>query len=87
MSETSVRVLLFASMRQLIGRSALELELGRDVRSVQACWEALCREHPQLSPHRANVRPALNRVYVGWDEDVSAGDELAFIPPVSGGAR
>ncbi len=87
MSETTARVLLFASMRQLIGRSVLELELGPDIRSVQACWEALCQEHPQLRPHRATIRPALNRVYVGWDEDVAAGDELAFIPPVSGGAR
>jgi molybdopterin synthase catalytic subunit len=53
---------------------------------VSACWDQLCTLRPQLSSWRAAVRPALNQRYVDWEEMVSPGDELAFMPPVSGGA-
>ncbi|MHB1575539.1 MAG: MoaD/ThiS family protein [Candidatus Dormibacteria bacterium] len=86
MSTGTVRILLFATLRQVAGCSLAEVELPRQGGSVQWCWEALCREHPELSTHQGTVRPALNRSYVGWDEAVAGGDELAFIPPVSGGA-
>ncbi len=86
MSHPVVRVLLFATMRQLAGCAVTEVELPLEGASVQQCWEVLCRRHPQLSSQQATVRPALNRSYVGWQDAVSAGDELAFIPPVSGGS-
>jgi len=81
----AVRVLLFASLRQAAGTPHLELRLGQPS-SVSACWDQLCNLRPQLSSWRAAVRPALNQRYVDWEEMVSPGDELAFMPPVSGGA-
>ncbi len=84
MTDTRVRVLLFASLRQAAGTPRLDLDLTA-VSSVAACWEQLCSLHPQLASWRAAVRPALNQRYVDWGEPVRPGDELAFIPPVSGG--
>jgi molybdopterin synthase catalytic subunit len=46
----------------------------------------LCELHPGLGQWRDSVRPALNLGYVDWETRVSPGDELAFLPPVSGGA-
>ncbi|HVD03462.1 MAG TPA: MoaD/ThiS family protein [Candidatus Dormibacteraeota bacterium] len=86
MSADAVRVLLFATLRQMAGASVVELTISGD-RTVGGCWDELCAQMPQLSSQRQVVRPAVNRTYVGWDTPVCDGDELAFIPPVSGGYR
>ena len=81
-----VQVRLFAVFRERAGRDTLELELdeGATVADVLA---AAARE-PGLEEvlERMPVRAALNREYVGHDAPVGPGDELALVPPVSGGA-
>jgi len=84
-SADPIRVLLFATLRQQAGRSTVDLRAGQPA-SVARCWELLCEQCPALAPLRDAVRPALNRSYVTWEALVQPGDELAFIPPVSGGA-
>ena len=42
--------------------------------------------HPGLRPHRPYVRAARNGAYAGWDDTLTEGDVIAFLPPVSGGA-
>lgn len=79
-----VRVLLFATLRQQAGAAEVEIELPPGS-SVEGCWAALCARHPGLAAHRSTIRPALNRAYSDWSAAVSPGDELAFLPPVSGG--
>lgn len=54
--------------------------------SVADAWSALVARHPALAPHRDFTQAARNGVAVGWDEPVADGDEVAFLPPVSGGA-
>jgi molybdopterin synthase catalytic subunit len=80
----NVRVRLFASAREAAGVGHLVLELpdGRAVRDAIAAVTAL---HPPVSAIRQMV-VARNREYVGLDEPLADGDELALIPPVSGGA-
>ncbi len=78
-------MLVFAGLRQLVGNPEVLLPLGPGV-TVRGCWEELCGTFPALASHATAVRPALNRAYCGWDEELRPGDELAFIPPVSGGA-
>ncbi|MGA7088470.1 MAG: molybdenum cofactor biosynthesis protein MoaE [Candidatus Dormiibacterota bacterium] len=85
MSDAQVRVRLFASLRELAGASEVGLELHQPT-SVENCWIRLCELHSGLGQWRESVRPALNLGYVDWDTQVSPGDELAFLPPVSGGA-
>ncbi len=81
----TVCIRLFATLREVWGAPELELPV-RAGDSVRSCWEELCDRRPELRRLGESVRPALNRQYVDWDDSVAAGDELAFLPPVSGGA-
>ncbi|MGH7643077.1 MAG: molybdenum cofactor biosynthesis protein MoaE [Candidatus Dormibacteria bacterium] len=85
MESSTVRVRLFASLRELAGTAEVQLGLT-GTESVESCWATLCQKVEGLSSWRESVRPARNLQYVDWDAVVSPGDELAFLPPVSGGA-
>lgn len=85
MATATVRVRLFATLRELAGTPDLQLELT-GATSVEDCWFRLCEQFPGLSSWRDSVRPARNLQYVDWDATLDPGDELAFLPPVSGGA-
>ena len=80
-----VRVRLFAIQRELAGTNRVELELplGAD---VEVGWAALVGLFPVLASGRSSVRFARNGEYVDATEPLADGDELACIPPVSGGA-
>jgi molybdopterin synthase catalytic subunit len=79
-----VHVRTFASLREAsVDRSDLDLPDGAD---LDAAWAALAARHPALAPHRPFVRAARNGAYAAWDDALADGDEVAFLPPVSGGA-
>jgi molybdopterin synthase catalytic subunit len=81
-----VEVRLFAMQRVQTGRSRHVLELP-DGADVALAWTALVREFPELEPATQSVRFARNGRYVDQHESLAAGDELAVIPPVAGGAE
>jgi molybdopterin synthase catalytic subunit len=75
----NVRVRLFAALRERAGKGALEVEVA-DGATVGDVWPLLgIGDEPQ------GLLYARNRVYVERSASLSAGDEVAFIPPVSGG--
>jgi molybdopterin synthase catalytic subunit len=80
-----VRVRLFAIQRELAGRKVVLLDLAEGA-SIEAAWARLVELVPALAPGRPAVRFARNGVYADADELLSNGDELACIPPVSGGS-
>jgi molybdopterin converting factor subunit 1 len=80
----TVRVRLFASLREVVGRSELQLELPEGS-SAEDAWRTLVGHHPALGPRRASLAAAVNRCYVDFAETLRPGDELVFLPPVSGG--
>jgi molybdopterin synthase catalytic subunit len=80
----NVRVRLFASAREAAGVPQLLLELP-DGRAVRDAVDAITSLHPRIGGITRMV-VARNREYVGLDEPLADGDELALIPPVSGGA-
>lgn len=80
-----VRVRLFAMQRELAGAREVPLELA-DGATVAAAWDALVALHPRLGPGRDSVRFARNGAYAEATTPLVDGDEVAMIPPVSGGA-
>jgi molybdopterin converting factor subunit 1 len=76
-----VRVRLFAALRERVGAPERELDLPDGACAADA-WAAL----PELGEEPAGLLYALNRDYVSRDRVLADGDELALIPPVSGGA-
>jgi len=80
-----VRVRLFAIQRELAGTRNLALDV-RDGATVEDAWAALVARFPVLAPGRPSVRFARNGEYADPGERLSEDDELACIPPVSGGA-
>lgn len=79
-----LRVRLFASFREAVGGGSLDWEAaeGATVRDVVT---ALHQAYPKLGPALDRAMLAVNQEYVGPDLKLNDGDELALIPPVSGG--
>lgn len=80
-----IRVRLFAIQRELAGAREVELDLPAGV-TIEFAWRALVGLHPSLAAGRQYVRFARNADYADADTRLADGDELAVIPPVSGGA-
>jgi molybdopterin converting factor subunit 1 len=76
---------LFARLREQAGTGTEELELPASRASVADVYAALRERHPALESNLALIRPARNQSFVEWTDQVIDGDEVAFIPPVSGG--
>ena len=81
-----VRVRLFAIQRELVGAREVPLEIPPGS-TIDGAWEALVGLHPGLAPGRSAVRFARNAEYADPDTVLEDGDELAIIPPVSGGGE
>ena len=79
-----VNVKLFARLRDIAGAGELECEVpaGSTVGDV---WAILGQRFPSLSPFAASISCAVNAEYARMNAPVANGDEVAFLPPVSGG--
>ena len=78
-----MKVLFFAQLREATGVASAEIDAsGVDASSL---WSILLERWPALAAHRANTRLARNGAYAGGAEIFGVGDEVALIPPVSGG--
>jgi MoaE-MoaD fusion protein len=80
-----VRVRLFAIQRELAGTREVRLELPLGA-TVEDAWMAVADRHPSIAPGRPSVRFARNGDYAEAAATLADGDEIAFIPPVSGGS-
>jgi molybdopterin converting factor subunit 1 len=79
-----VTVRLFAQLRDLAGTSDLECTVAHGA-SVEDVWRTLLRDHPALASFSRAMSVAVNLDYARMDAPVQDGDEVAFLPPVSGG--
>ena len=82
----AVRTRLFARLRELAGTDSENVEV-RAGATVADVYNALRKSHPALDVSSESVRAAVNQEFADWDVVVADGDEVAFIPPVSGGAH
>ena len=79
----AVRVRFFARLRELAGAETEGLSVAPGS-TLSDVYDVLKRKHSAL-PERATVRAAINQEFAEWDAQVADSDEVAFIPPVSGG--
>ncbi|MCD6034248.1 MAG: MoaD family protein [Thermomicrobiales bacterium] len=79
-----VDIRYFAMIREIVGRSR-ERRTVAEGATAGDLFDALVAEHPRLERLKPVVLPMVNQVYVPVDHLLRDGDEVAFIPPVSGG--
>ena len=79
-----VRVRLFASLREALGQERLDLDVPAGA-TPDDVWQRLTAGRPELASRRRNLAAAVNRRYAAFVTPLAEGDELVFIPPVSGG--
>jgi molybdopterin converting factor subunit 1 len=81
-----VTVRLFARLRELAGASELRREVP-DGSTAADVWSALAGEFPPLADYTKAISVAVNEEYARLTASVRDGDEIAFLPPVSGGSE
>ena len=79
-----VTVRLFARLRDIAGAAELTRELP-DGATARVLWDTLATEYAELGKYRDAVSTAVNAEYAKMDRALAEGDEVAFLPPVSGG--
>jgi MoaE-MoaD fusion protein len=82
--DMKIRVKLFAILRERAGTGEFVLDLPKGA-TVRSAADSLSRQLPAIRGHARRVAYAINREYVSADATLNDGDELAVIPPVSGG--
>jgi molybdopterin converting factor subunit 1 len=79
-----MRILFFAQTKDIAGMAEMEMKISGTIR-VEEVWEKLAAIQPRLAAFRKTTRLARNGEYVNAQTKFSDGDEVALIPPVSGG--
>lgn len=79
-----VRVLFFGRLRELIGMAEESGELPTDT-TLAELFDRYAQRFPKLGGFRGSMVVSRNQEFAAWDTRVAAGDEIAFLPPVSGG--
>lgn len=82
--EVTIRVLLFARPRELVGAPSVDVRVPEGV-TVAQLRAALAHQLPVLAPLLPTCFLAVNEVYAAEDALVRPRDDVALIPPVSGG--
>ena len=80
-----VHVLFFGRLKDIVGKSEEDAELSEGAR-VEDLFARYSRSFPELAQFRASVVASVNQELAEWRAPLASGDEVAFLPPVSGGA-
>jgi len=80
-----ITALLFGQAREAVGAGQLEIEVAPPA-TVAVAFAALVARHPKLAPMERSLLFAINEEYAGREQALNDGDQLAVLPPVSGGA-
>ena len=80
-----VRVLFFGRLKDIVGKSEDDAELSDGAR-VEDLFARYGRNFPELGQFRSSVVASVNQEFAEWRATLASGDEVAFLPPVSGGS-
>jgi molybdopterin converting factor subunit 1 len=79
-----VQVFFFGRLKEVIGHAEESLEVAGDA-SIDSLFAAYAARFPQLQQYRSSLVASCNREFAPWNTPLHGGDEVAFLPPVSGG--
>jgi sulfur-carrier protein len=79
-----VKVLFFGQLREIVGRPEDDVEIGED-EHLGALFARYGAKHPEALRLRGSLVAAINQEFAPWEARLRPGDEVAFLPPVSGG--
>jgi molybdopterin converting factor subunit 1 len=79
-----VTVRVFARLRDITGAAELARDLAPGA-TIGDLWRQLAGEFPELAGYERSISSAINADYARMDQVIGEGDEVAFLPPVSGG--
>jgi molybdopterin converting factor small subunit len=80
-----VTIRLFARLRELVGTGELVREVAGPA-TIETVWRELASSFPEIEPYAASISVARNFAYARMSTPIADDDEVAFLPPVSGGA-
>jgi molybdopterin converting factor subunit 1 len=80
----AIRVLFFASLADITGSHDTSVEASSHD-NVGSIFRRYAMEYPRLEAYRSSLLCAVNSEFAGMETSVREGDEVAFLPPVSGG--
>src|SRR5271165_350626 len=86
MAPMRIRVLFFGQLKEIVGVAEDDADLSDGAR-VEDLFERYGRQFPKLAEFRPSIAASVNQEYAGWRAPLAAGDEVAFLPPVSGGQQ
>jgi MoaE-MoaD fusion protein len=81
-----VRTKFFAAIKDIVGTPEVELELPDGITAGEL-FQSYCQQHASLSRYATNTMISVNLEFVPPETRLHEGDEIAFIPPVSGGCE
>ncbi len=79
-----VKVLFFGRLKELIGRAEDSIGIA-DAATVEQLFALYAARNPELAKYRSSLVASRNQEFAAWDTPLRSGDEVAFLPPVSGG--
>jgi molybdopterin converting factor subunit 1 len=83
-SPLRVKVLFFGRVRELAGHREETEELPAGT-TLSDLFEHCAKRIPSLAGFRSSLVASRNQEFAAWDTQLAEGDEIAFLPPVSGG--
>jgi molybdopterin converting factor subunit 1 len=79
-----VKVLFFGRLKEIVGHAEDFADLP-DGSPIEALFSRYGANHPELVRFRASLVASHNQEFAAWSTPLHSGDEVAFLPPVSGG--
>jgi molybdopterin converting factor subunit 1 len=79
-----VKVLFFGRLKEIAGRAEESLDVQNHA-DIEALFAGYAARYPDLQQYRSSLVASCNREFAAWSTALHTGDEVAFLPPVSGG--
>jgi MoaE-MoaD fusion protein len=81
-----IQVRFFAAYREIVGSRSVSWSAHAGL-TLEELVDGVMEKYPKLAGHRDTMLLAVNHAFVGSERVLKEGDEVALLPPVSGGAR